>query len=665
MSEDPLRPWVGRHVFYEPYPQRREPRINQWDTALFGMARALTPPPVRSANSLKQGVSRVEALASKYSALNDRDMLTAAGRYRIELVRHGLREDLVAEVFGLVREASTRHIGLRHFPVQLMGGLALLRGQLVEMQTGEGKTITALLPAVTAALCGIPVHVVTVNDYLAQRDFEWLKPVYEALGVTVGIVQHGQDPTTRRKAYGCDVTYCTNKELAFDYLRDTIALRAAGRQKSFGDWAHSEDGSTPLLLRGLCYAIVDEADSVLIDEARTPLIISSQGDSGEEADRYRTALELAGILVATEDFIIREKERAARLTPKGAEKLAKFASNLDGLWRSRRAREELLEQALSAIHLYQRDKHYIVTEDKVQIVDEFTGRVLADRSWERGLQQIIEVKELREITAPRHTLAQITYQRFFRRFLWLSGMTGTATEVAKECKAVYNLGVTKVPTNRPILRKDLGVRVFRTDEQKWDSVVASATQAKLAGRPVLIGTRSVAASEFLSQRFDKLGLDHTVLNARVDGSEAAIIADAGSRGKITIATNMAGRGTDIRLAEGVKEVGGLHVILTEFHESPRIDRQLFGRAGRQGDPGTFEALVSVEDELFQRFTKWIVSASTQNSFGDLTVIPPLNTWILRRSAQRSAERFNYRARQETIRRSEHIDRSLAFAGNSE
>jgi preprotein translocase subunit SecA len=664
MFEVSLRPWAIPHISADPYPERREPEMSGVDAALYGALRGVAPAPVRGAGDLSAIVARVETVADEIARLEDDQLSRYATDLRIRLTRFGLQRDLVATAFALTRKATMRKIGLRQYPVQLLGGYALLRGRMAEMETGEGKTITALLPAVTAALCGVPVHIVTVNDYLAKRDFDWLRPVYEALGLTVGLVQHGQDPAVRRHAYRCDITYCTNKEVAFDYLRDRIAVQARQpiSRVPLNDWT---DDLPQLVLRGLHFGIVDEADSVLIDEARTPLIVSSQAEKDIDAEHYKAALQLASDLRISRDFVISEKERWAKLTPVGSEKVAHFAKELNGVWRSRKAREELTEQALSALRLFERDKHYIVADDKVQIVDDFTGRVMPDRSWERGLQQLIEAKEERSIGGRRRTLAQITYQRFFRRYIWLAGMTGTASEVARELKAVYDLQVSRIPTNRPVLRKNRGIRVFRTADEKWNAVVESVAVEAAHGRPVLIGTRSVAASEVLGERLSRFSLSHVVLNARQDKSEAEIVANAGERGRITVATNMAGRGTDIRLAAGVAGVGGLHVILTEFHESPRIDRQLFGRAGRQGDPGTFEAIVSLEDEIFSRFAARLAKTCSRLPGERSRPLPTRVGMCLRRLAQLSAERFNLKVRRDTMRRYSRLDKALAFAGASE
>jgi preprotein translocase subunit SecA len=650
-----------------PYPERREIAPNWLDGMLSAGYGRLAPRLAGMTHRWTRIIAEVEAAAHEVSAMSDRRLRETAGMLRGPLMREGFVAIAVARAFALVQEAATRRVGLRHYPVQLMGGWALLHGKLVEMQTGEGKTLTATLPAATAALAGMPVHIITVNDYLAERDAELMRPVFEALGLSVGLVRHGQDAAKRRDAYACDVTYCTNKELTFDYLRDRIALgnrrsiASVQLEQLFG----SSDRGSRLLLRGLHFGIVDEADSVLIDEARTPLIISGEGDETDGVDLYARALELVRRLEHGRDFYIAASERVVRLSPAGRGQLDHLCAGLTGPWRARRGREELAENALSALHLHQRDKHYVVADGKVQIVDEFTGRVMPDRAWERGLHQMIETKEGCETTASRSTLARITYQRFFRRYLRLAGMTATATEAAGEMWAVYGLRVVRVPTHRPLRRTRLGTRMFRRAEEKWRAVVATVTdQSRGAGRPVLIGTRSVVASEHLSAILRAAGLDHVVLNARQDRNEAEIVARAGQAGRITVATNMAGRGTDIRLAPGVAERGGLHVILTEFHEAARIDRQLFGRAGRRGDPGTYEGIVALDDELCTRFAGRLAGALSASATPNVMVSRPLGA-ALRRLAQGSAERHNSRIRKQTVRLDRALDRSLAFTGRRE
>jgi preprotein translocase subunit SecA len=556
---------------------------------------------------------------------------------------------------------------MRHFRVQLLGGAAMMGGALAEMQTGEGKSLTALLPAIAAALSGRPVHIVTVNDYLARRDAELFRPACNALGLTVGLVQHGQKFQDRQWAYACDITYCTNKELVFDYLRDRLALGVRhGRARLVVDELFKTKlagQSQGLLLRGLHFAIVDEADSVLIDEARTPLILSGvPGEAESDPGLYEAALDFARRLLPDEDFRVSESRKAIQLTARGEGRIADFTVGLQGLWAIRRAREELVQQALSALHFFRRDVQYIVADGKVQIVDEYTGRVMPDRSWEHGLHQLIEAKERCAITERRHTLARITYQRFFRRYLHLCGMTGTAIETAGELRAVYGLRVVRIPTNRPLRRTNLGSRVFCTGELKWKAVVDSVNVAVRNGRAVLIGTRSVDASEHVDELLLKAGLRPVILNARQDRQEAEIVAGAGQPGRITIATNMAGRGTDIQLHPAVREAGGLHVILTEYHESRRIDRQLFGRAGRQGDPGSYESIVALDDELFRRFVgKQLLRIVTGGVRLPKKIPPPIGS-ALRSYGQSGAERLHGRARRMTLAEDHRWTRTLGFAG---
>ena len=652
--------------FLGPYPERVFPRENWFDR----LGVAASGPLLRWKRSRRarfdELVRLIDAHGARLRHVSDDHILNAAETLRQLLRREGLGKDaLVAESFALVREIAQRRLQMRPYDVQLMGGLVLLRGMVAEMEAGEGKTLTATLPACTAALAGIPVHIVTVNDYLASRDTELMRPIYEALGLTVGTIIQGMSPAQRQQAYGCDITYCTNKEVAFDYLKDRIALgekrnrthlrleRLYGKESRLGR----------LLLRGLHFGIVDEADSALIDEARTPLIISGAGNIDEEKRFYEQALAIAGQLIKHHDFEINERERRLLLTKRGKQRTKELTESFGGLWRGTQRREELVRQALTAQHMYIRDKHYILKEGKIQIVDEYTGRVMPDRSWEQGLHQMIERKEDCELTDRRETLARISYQRFFRRYLRLAGMTGTAREVTGELWSVYRLHVVRLPTNRPVQRSPKRKEVYLTTEEKWEAVANQIAQVHVQGQPVLVGTRSVQASEHLSQILKTQGLVHELLNARQDENEAQIVARAGEEGRITIATNMAGRGTDIKLSPGVAERGGLHVIMTELHEAKRIDRQLIGRCGRQGDPGSYSAILSLEDELARVYCNGVVSGIagllTRLGLGRLT-----GAWTLR-SGQRGAERLHSRIRRELIKTDEQLDTALAFSGRPE
>ncbi|MFO1098475.1 MAG: preprotein translocase subunit SecA [Xanthobacteraceae bacterium] len=651
-----------------PYPECVDEQETRLDSALLNVWGRTSPALLSSVARTRgnQLVNRVLELEKTQRALSDDKLREAADALRIRLVAGRRASTDRALAFALAREAARRHTGICHYPVQLLGGVAMMRGAVAEMQTGEGKSLTALLPAVTAALMGRPVHVITVNDYLARRDAELFRNTYNALGLTMGLIQHDQAGGDRQRAYACDVTYCTNKELVFDYLRDRVTLgtRRAHARLSIDNLFDSSRGRCRgLLLRGLHFAIVDEADSVLIDEARTPLILSSVGDVLADANLYETALDIAQQLALGEDFFLLTNENTIQLTPDGKARLTEVSSKLEGLWAIRRAREELVQQALSALHLFRRDVQYIVGEGKVQIVDEYTGRVMPDRKWERGLHQLIEAKEKCAVTEREKTLARITYQRFFRRYVHLCGMTGTATETAGELRAVYGLRVVQVPTNRPLQRVNLGVRVFPSAELKWKAVVDSAKSASRQGRAVLIGTRSVHASEHVADLLGVSGLQSIILNARQDQQEAEIIAAAGQPRRITVATNMAGRGTDIRLDAAVKDAGGLHVILTEFHESNRIDRQLYGRAARQGDPGSYESIVALDDELFQRFGNKGVVRLISKVAPQRQQIPRSIGRALRAFSQAAAERIHARARRATLEEDSRLSRILGFTGS--
>jgi preprotein translocase subunit SecA len=652
---------------YHERPDPREWRVDEWLVRGHEWVRRRLVPARR--RLLEHFAIDVERLASTISDRSDAALLEAAGDLRVRLIRDGMTRDNMVRAFALTREACARQIGLRHYRVQLMGGAVMLKRSLAEMETGEGKTITALLPAAAFALAGRPVHVVTVNDYLAERDATQLRPVLEALGLTVGLVAHGQRPAERRAAYAADVTYCTNKDLVFDYLRDRLTLgRHRGKARQMIQGLAGAHLDKPLLLRGLHVAIVDEADSVLIDEARTPLVLagSDQGDQMRSDTMFAEAVELARSLELGAHWRLMPRERSVELTAEGQDELARRTEGWPGLWIARRAREELAERALTALHLYHRDKHYIVVEGKVQIVDEFTGRVMPDRTWEAGLHQMVEVKENLELSGRKLTVARITYQRFFRRYHHLTGMTGTAMEVAGELAGVYRLGVTRVPVNRPSQRRAMGRHVYAHAESKWAAVVAAAGASSARGQSVLIGTRSVETSEHVSALLTEAGLGHTVLNARQDRAEAEIVAAAGQPNRITVATNMAGRGTDIRLSRSVREAGGLHVILTEFHESKRVDRQLFGRGGRQGDPGGYECFAALDDELLVRFAPAASRRlSRQFAPGEQPEVWPWLARFVVRQAQATAGRQNARIRRQTLVSDTRMDTVLAFAGQRE
>jgi preprotein translocase subunit SecA len=650
------------------YPEREERRlgkVDQWAASLGGFFAAFLRP---RAERFSWIVETVHVHGKPMEAWSDARILETSRDLRLRLRSEGYKEALVAQAFALVREAARRTLNMSHFDVQLIGGLVLLNGMVAEMETGEGKTLVATLPACTAALAGVPVHVVTVNDYLANRDAEWMGPIYRTLGLTVGAIIHGMDPAAKRNAYRCDVTYCTNKEVTFDYLRDRIVLwdRPTSIRLQLERLYGENSRVNELLLRGLHFAIVDEADSVLVDEARTPLIISSESDGLHDQSLYQYAMGVAQGFVQRKDYTIAAGERNVELTDHGRSRVRDFAWADTGLQINQEQQEELVRQALVALHLFSKDKHYLIKDGKIQIIDEYTGRLMADRSWERGLHQLIEIKEGCEVTKRKETRARISYQRFFRRYLRLAGMTGTAREVAGELWSIYRLRVVSIPTNRPLMREYLPDRIFATADEKWRTVVKRVSEMHQKARPVLVGTRSVEASEHLSGLMVEAGLPHRVLNARQDKEEADIIAQAGQEGRITVATNMAGRGTDIRLGPRVAEMGGLYVLATERHEARRIDRQLFGRCGRQGDPGSNEAVVSLEDELVTVYTnklfRWGTAATLKKPGHSMA------RWIgkaLFRRAQRRAERLHARMRHDLLRMDEQMGESLAFTGKME
>lgn len=643
-----------------PYVELVDPRgnpVDLWLERLLGWMESRLPALRRR---LSARADRVIALQPEFEACSDEDLRFEAIRLRSRLLA-GRRRDLDAllRTFACVREASARVLGKRHYKVQIMGALGLYEGRMVEMATGEGKTLTATPAAVVAALAGDPVHVVTVNDYLARRDAEETGPLYEFFGLTVGIVETDMSPEDRQRAYACDIAYVSNSNLAFDYLRDRIALR--GQRSTSRQKARSllkGEARSPLVLRGLVFAIVDEADSVFVDEARTPLILSTTGNDPDAAQLYADALRLARDLARGTHWRLDVMNRHIELTDAGKDHLVAASEGLSGLWRIRLAREELVRQGLSALTLFERGRDYVVLDGKVQIVDEFTGRIMPDRSWQGGLHQMIEAKEGVEVTGRKETMARITYQRFFRRYRRLSGMTGTGIELAAEFRDTFNLTTVRIPRHRPLQRRHLGTTFVRTEGLKWEAVARSCATQHARGRPVLIGTRSVDASLRVSAALQALGLAHEVLNATQDRAEADIIAEAGKRGAITVATNIAGRGTDILPGPDVPGLGGIHVILTEFHESARIDRQLYGRTGRQGAPGSTEAVVCLEDELFRRFSPWLLKLCRLVPARPLLALLP---W----RAQRRAEAEHAKTRREQTAVDRKLDRALAFTGPTE
>ena len=537
----------------------------------------------RFLKKLRPLVAKINALEPEMQALADEELPQRLAVYR-EQVQNGEKDldAVLPEVFALVREASTRVLGMRHYDVQLLGAMALHNGKIAEMKTGEGKTLVATLAVILNSLEGKGVHVVTVNDYLAKRDAEWMGRLYNFLGLSVGVIVAGLSDEQRKEAYGADITYGTNNEFGFAYLRDNMKFYAE-----------------QLVQRGHHYAIVDEVDSILIDEARTPLIIS--GASDESTDLYQKVDEVVRTLEKEKHYTVDEKGKTASLTDEGV-LYVEEQLGIENLYDTANitAQHHVL-QSLKAHTVFRRDVDYIVKDDQVVIVDEFTGRLMAGRRFSDGLHQALEAKEHVTVAAENQTLASITFQNYFRMYDKLSGMTGTADTEAVEFAQIYGLEVSTIPPNRPMVRKDMPDLIYRTRREKMQAIIQAIKELHATGQPVLVGTISIETSELISQLLKREGVPHSVLNAKHHAQEAEIVAQAGQAGKVTIATNMAGRGTDIKLGEGVVELGGLHILGTERHESRRIDNQLRGRSGRQGDPGSSRFYLSLEDDLMRLF----------------------------------------------------------------
>ena len=556
----------------------------------------------REVKLVSKTVDKIEALRPKMQELSDEELKAKTAEFKKRLEEGETLDDILPEAFAVVREAAKRVLGMEHYRVQLIGGIILHQGRIAEMKTGEGKTLVSTLPAYLNALEGKGVHIITVNDYLAKRDSEWMGAVHEFLGLTVGVVLNSMKSEERQAAYNCDITYITNNEDGFDYLRDNMVIY-----------------SRQLVQRGLHYCIIDEVDSVLIDEARTPLIIS--GQSGKSTQLYEACDMLARQLIKGEasgefskmdaimgieieesgDFIVNEKDKVVNLTADGVKKVEQFF-HIENL-----ADAENLEiqhniiLALRAHYLMFRDQDYVVKEDQVLIVDEFTGRIMPGRRYSDGLHQAIEAKEHVKVKRESKTLATITFQNFFNKYDKKCGMTGTALTEEKEFRDIYGMDVVEIPTNKPVVRKDLEDAVYKTQKEKFKAVVDAIKEANSKGQPVLVGTITIETSELLSSMLRREGIDHQVLNAKFHEKEAQIVEHAGEEGMVTIATNMAGRGTDIKLDDAAREAGGLKIIGTERHESRRIDNQLRGRSGRQGDPGESQFYLSLEDNLLRLF----------------------------------------------------------------
>jgi len=620
-----------------------------------------------TARFLKKEAQKISDMAWELRHVADGRLRERLQDLRTQFYRQAQGFDrIIPEAMATLAEIAHRTLGLRPYPVQVMGALALHRGFLTEMATGEGKSLTACFPAVLAAWTGRPCHFVTVNDYLAERDAVEMRPFYKFCGVSLGCVTSQLDPRARRMNYEKDMVYTTLKELVADFLRDRLIL---------GDFHHpsrrllkqllqpQQLDRTGLVLRGLDTAIVDEADSVLIDEAVTPLIISRAQENQPLVEACRNVHHITESLKSGVDYQVDFKYREVNLTKEGLRKVQEQSRLLPGFWRGAARRIELVQQSLTAREFYRRDKQYVVQDGKVTIVDEFTGRLMPNRTWRHGLHQAVEAKEGLSINNPSETLARLSFQQFFRFFRSLSGMTGTAKEATSEFWHIYGLPVISIPTHRPCIRQLRPDAVFNSSEQKWQAVVEEIVRCRQTGRPVLVGSRSVKASEKLADMLAARGYEFNLLNAVRHREEARIVAAAGEQFRITIATNMAGRGTDIKLGRGVADMGGLHVIATERHESGRIDRQLFGRCARQGDPGSAQAFMSVDDELIRRFVPTWMSGRLKSA---IAVKGPGARHIAQMAvsyAQGAAQRLAFRQRKNVLKMDTWLEEALSFTGS--
>jgi preprotein translocase subunit SecA len=551
----------------------------------------------------QQIVPQIAALEPELEQLSARDLRKRSLSLRYRAKSHEPLNALLPESFALVREAGRRTLNMRHFDVQLLGGMAMHDRSIAEMQTGEGKTLTATLPLYLNALTGKGAHLATVNDYLARRDAEWMRPIYEALGLNVGVIESQMSNTARREAYACDITYGTAKEFGFDFLRDRLLLRRIGEGSTDflgGMLGHAGamSGEKPVQ-REAFFALVDEADSILIDDAGTPLIIGALPTEEEKiaAECHRWSASVVKLFEEDVHYEWEHDDRRAELTAAGRQMARALplpemmhAVGMTTVY-------EFLERAIKVEREYILDRHYVVRDGEIQIVDEFTGRIAEGRKWRDGIHQAVEAKEGVTVTTGTGQAARVTVQDFFLRYSNLAGMTGTAITSASELKRIYDLRVVSIPTNRPAIRQRFNTQIFPTSEHKWGAIVAEIIEMHSTGRPVLIGTRSIDKSEMLARMLDMVAIEHSVLNAHQVAREAEIVAEAGHVGRVTVSTNMAGRGTDIKLGPGVQELGGLHVICTEMHDAARIDRQLIGRCGRQGDQGTYRQYLALDDDI--------------------------------------------------------------------
>lgn len=641
------------------YPTRDDARLSDIDHRMHQIFGRLTGRigMLRRAR-LKQILRRACKREETIKAMSDADLREAIDANRARLITTQLSGPALGEAVSLVREVSRRTLGLRPHDEQLFAALTMLSGKLVEMATGEGKSLAAALTAAVAGLARLPTHVVTVNDYLAQRDAEEMKPLFDWLGLSVGSIDHEHTPDERRETYLRDIVYCSNKEIAFDYLRDQVKIgQGTGDIRLRLRRMEGDDTDAPVM-RGLHFTVVDEADSVLIDEARTPLILSQETDVAAEEAWARTTYELADQMFEDLHYKKRTSEKRIELTDFGKDRLEEFCKPLEPLWHNKIQREHAVSQAITARSFFEEGDQYVIQDGKIVIVDEYTGRLMPERSWNDGLHQLVEFKEDLELTGRKLAIARTTYQKFFRRYMRLSGMSGTVQEVQREICAVYRIPTLRLPTRLPTKMRHLGTRITRKEEAKLDLIADRVNTLRSNGQAVLIGTRTVGASDKISAHLTKRAVQHDVLNAVNADEEAEVIKDAGQPGRVTVATNMAGRGVHIHVPDEVIKAGGLHVMLTERHDSARIDRQLIGRTARQGQPGSYETILSLDDPLVTAIKTPVISQLAQLP----GILGRPFAMIAFRRSQKRAEGLNARARRQLIKMDRQLDRVLAFSG---
>ena len=648
------------------YPERQPAASAVSIGSLFNSWRECIDTGRRNFNAFSATLSAIEAAEQQLRSGNYAGITQQQSSLVREVRRHGLNEERAVRIFAAVRIAATDKLGLSPYAEQLYAGWSMLHGSIVEMNTGEGKTLTAALPAIAVALTGTPVHIITVNEYLVERDAGELSSLYAEFGLTVATITDRMHDAERRVAYGADIVYCTNKQIVFDYLRDQQTLKGARHGLSSELRTLLTKTTEQPLLRGLCFAIVDEADSVLIDDARTPLILAEP----QRPDRALTteatiALSMAKTLHSGVDFQLQQDNRSVWLTDTGSSALRRLAERLSGVWRFDRYRNERVRQALCAQYLYRLDRDYLVRQGRVELIDETTGRVMPDRKLQHGLHRMLEIKESCAVTDENQIISTISFQQFFARYCHLTGMSGTVREVRRELQQVYNTRVVRIPVHRANQHKHLPAIVASNNNEQLEHLITSISARHATGQPILIGTRSVIVSERISIALSARNIKHSLLNARQDANESRIVAQAGQIAAITVATNMAGRGTDIPLDHQAKTLGGLHVISFDINESSRCDRQLFGRAARQGDPGSGQSILSLRDELIVNAIPLQVLFFVSRAINRLPALGRPLAYLTIRYAQSVCERRHAAQRIAVFKGGDRLKRLLAISGELE